>query len=172
MLYDITRPLYPGMPVYPGDPEFEKVEISCYPAVSRLSFGSHSGTHLDAPAHLGLAGGVENIPLETLCGDVTVVGQDETLVAPRLLYKETAISPEKAHWLVENEVRLVGVEGLSIEEGLESHRILLDAGIVILEGLELSRISAGNYKLYCLPLKITGDGAPVRAILEDYQAEF
>jgi len=47
-----------------------------------------------------------------------------------------------------------------------THTVLLKAGIVIVEGLNLSQVSRGFYDLYCLPLKIAdSDGAPARAIL-------
>jgi arylformamidase len=79
------------------------------------------------------------------------------------------LTPEGASYLVEKGVKLIGIDYLSIEslhgEG-EVHRFLLDNGVVILEGLNLTGIAAGGYELICLPLKIRdGDGAPVRAIL-------
>jgi arylformamidase len=52
------------------------------------------------------------------------------------------------------------------EETIKPHQILLQAGVVILEGLNLSQVGRGRYTLYCLPIKIVGsDGAPARAIL-------
>jgi arylformamidase len=67
-------------------------------------------------------------------------------------------------------VRVVGVDYLSVggfkSDGVETHTALLEAGIWVLEGLDLSRVSAGQYELICLPLKILrSDGAPARAIL-------
>ncbi len=80
-----------------------------------------------------------------------------------------AISPDGAQYLVDRGIKLVGVDYLSVapyEDGATTHKILLSAGVVILEGLDLSEISQGRYTLYCLPLKIDGaDGAPARAIL-------
>src|SRR5215471_17964185 len=71
-----------------------------------------------------------------------------------------------ARMLAERRVRMVGIDYLSIgrgAEGPEVHRILLGAGVVILEGLDLSRVDAGFYDVVCLPLKILGgDGAPAR----------
>jgi arylformamidase len=47
-----------------------------------------------------------------------------------------------------------------------THRVLLEAGIIILEGLNLQGINPGEYELVCLPLKLAGsEGAPARAIL-------
>ena len=71
-----------------------------------------------------------------------------------------------ARMLAERGVRMVGIDYLSIgrgNEGPEVHRILLGAGVVIIEGLDLSRVDAGVYDVVCLPLKIIGgDGAPAR----------
>jgi arylformamidase len=80
-----------------------------------------------------------------------------------------AISEDGARWLVHNGIKLVGVDYLSVApfgEGLPTHRVLLQAGMIVLEGLNLSKISQGFYVLYCLPLKLLGsDGAPARVIL-------
>lgn len=80
-----------------------------------------------------------------------------------------AISPDGAEYLVNRNVKLVGVDYLSVapfKAGAPTHRILLGAGVVVLEGLNLSKVSQGRYTLHCLPLKIAGsDGAPARVIL-------
>ena len=79
------------------------------------------------------------------------------------------ISPDGAQYLVDRGVKLVGVDYLSVapyNQGVPTHEILLQAGIVVVEGLNLSEVSQGRYTLYCLPLKLGGsDGAPARAIL-------
>ncbi|HEY0386253.1 MAG TPA: cyclase family protein, partial [Pyrinomonadaceae bacterium] len=84
----------------------------------------------------------------------------------------TYIAPDAARLLVEEGVRLVGVDYLSVEafkpERYETHEVLLSSGVVIVEGLDLRAVAAGAYELICLPLKIaggSGDGAPARAIL-------
>jgi arylformamidase len=84
----------------------------------------------------------------------------------------TYIAPDAARALADARVQLVGVDYLSVEkfraESFDTHTTLLGAGIVIVEGLDLSRVAAGDYELICLPLKIaggTGDGAPARAVL-------
>lgn len=80
-----------------------------------------------------------------------------------------AITEDGAEWLVERGVKLVGVDYLSVAPFGDSdptHKALLRAGVVIVEGLDLSKIVRGFYTLHCLPLKIAGcDGAPARAIL-------
>jgi len=82
-----------------------------------------------------------------------------------------ALSADAAARLVELGINVVGVDYLSVapyNEPVPTHKILLEAGVLIIEGLDLSRVSAGKYKLYCLPLKIAGsDGAPARVLLED-----
>lgn len=77
-----------------------------------------------------------------------------------------------ARWLVEQGIKLVGIDYLSIEkyasEKHETHLALLSHGVVILEGLNLTGIAAGNYELICLPLRLRsnkGDGAPARVVL-------
>jgi arylformamidase len=80
-----------------------------------------------------------------------------------------AITEDGAEWLVEHGVQLVGVDYLSVApygDSVPTHTVLLKAGVVVVEGLNLSNVMRGFYDLYCLPLKIAGcDGAPARAIL-------
>jgi len=74
-----------------------------------------------------------------------------------------------ARWLIERGVRLLGADYFSaaaLSEIVETHRTLLAAHMVLLEGLNLSQAAPGSYQLVCLPLDITGcDGAPTRAVL-------
>lgn len=74
-----------------------------------------------------------------------------------------------AQYLVDHGVKLVGMDYLSVapyKQGKTPHQIFLNAGVVLLEGLNLSKVSQGRYSLYCLPIKILdSDGAPARAIL-------
>jgi arylformamidase len=84
------------------------------------------------------------------------------------------IPPDTAHYLVEIGVRTVGVDYLSVGHGegggAETHRVLLRAGIWIIEGLNLEPVAPGDYDLVCLPLRIVGgDGAPARAVLRERQ---
>lgn len=66
MIYDLTRILVSGMPVYPGDPEVQIVAGGAPPwRVSALHLGSHSGTHVDAPLHYFADGrGINAFPPE------------------------------------------------------------------------------------------------------------
>ncbi len=77
-----------------------------------------------------------------------------------------------ARFLLERGTRLVGIDYLSIEQfrrpGAPVHHLLLERDVVIVEGLNLSGVSAGRYELICLPLDIAGaDGAPARVVLRE-----
>ncbi|MBI2042739.1 MAG: cyclase family protein [Candidatus Nealsonbacteria bacterium] len=81
-----------------------------------------------------------------------------------------ALSVDGALWLATHKIRLVGNDYLSVapfgKDTAEVHRILLQKGIIALEGLNLSGVKPGEYQLICLPLKLTGpEAAPVRAVL-------
>jgi arylformamidase len=87
----------------------------------------------------------------------------------------TYLDLKAAEKLVERGIKLVGIDYLSIEKfnspKHETHLALLSHGVVILEGLNLSEISAGKYELICLPLRLRsnlGDGAPARVVLRTY----
>jgi arylformamidase len=82
----------------------------------------------------------------------------------------TYLAPDGAALLVERGVVLVGVDALSVEQyhagHHRSHDTLLGAGIAVVEGLALEGVTAGEYQLVCLPLRIRGcDGAPARVVL-------
>jgi arylformamidase len=96
--------------------------------------------------------------------------------AGRILHKDAFtedfvhLAGSGANYLASVGVKLVGIDYLSVggykKDGRTVHRILLAAGIAVIEGLDLSGISPGSYDLVCLPMKISGsDGAPARAIL-------
>jgi arylformamidase len=82
------------------------------------------------------------------------------------------ITPATATVLAEAGIKLVGIDYLSIEApgaaGHPVHITLLEKEIVILEGVDLRKVTAGDYELICLPLKYIGgegDGSPARTIL-------
>ena len=80
-----------------------------------------------------------------------------------------ALDATAATALVRRGVRSVGIDYLSIApfgDPVPTHRILFEAGVVVLEGLDLRNVAPGAYDLLCLPLRIVGsDGAPARALL-------
>jgi arylformamidase len=161
--------------------------------LTRLDLGSHTGTHVDAPLHFLPGGvGVDRLPLDALIGpalvldlthvedDVSAADLDFPAGAERLLLKtpnsrlwardefeseHVTLAPDAARLLVERGVRLVGVDYLSVGSP-ETHRILLAAGVVPLEGLDLREVEPGEYRLVALPLRLEGvDGAPARVVL-------
>lgn len=118
--------------------------------------------------------------------DVDFISQADLKGVERLLFRTrnsnfwnegfrkdfTHLSPEAAQFLVEAGVKLVGNDYLSIEKFHSGHHrthlMLLSNDVVIVEGLNLSEVPAGDYELLCLPLKIAdgaGDGAPARVVL-------
>ena len=80
------------------------------------------------------------------------------------------VSQEAARYMAELGIQTVGVDYLSVggfrKDAEETHQALLEAGIWVIEGLDLSEVEPGEYELICLPVKIErSDGAPARAIL-------
>lgn len=81
-----------------------------------------------------------------------------------------ALAPDAAEWLVAKGMALVGVDYLSVEKfgskDFAAHHALLGAGVVIVEGLDLSEVPPGDYEMACLPLRVVGaDGSPARVVL-------
>ena len=183
---DITRE-WTEAPLYPGDPEtvLEKhLDMRfgdlCNTSVIRACL--HAGTHMDAPCHFfEEAEDALSIPLSVGMGTCCVISANGVLVGeklekylwmtpPRILFKgDVTLSQSAAFVLIDAGVKLVGVEGTSVapsDSEAEVHRLLLSSGVTILEGLDLSEVSAGQHELLCLPMKIKGaDGVPVRALL-------
>jgi arylformamidase len=82
-----------------------------------------------------------------------------------------SLTQDAARWIVKRGLRLVGIDHLSIQQfddDGETHRILMRAGVAILEGLTLANVEPGTYTLVAAPIKLMGiEAAPVRAILID-----
>jgi arylformamidase len=90
--------------------------------------------------------------------------------APDFHRDYTYLAPDGAEYLVQSGVKLVGIDYLSIEQfhsgHHKTHRTLLGANVVIVEGLSLGAVGTGEYDFICLPLRLEGvDGAPARAVL-------
>jgi arylformamidase len=80
------------------------------------------------------------------------------------------VTESGAKHLVDHGIKVVGVDYLSVEQfrtpGAPAHHVLLGAGTIVIEGLNLRDVEPGIYDMYCLPLRIVGaDGAPARVIL-------
>ena len=149
-IYDVTVTLRAGMPTWDDEPgpecrPIKRIGVDGEPAqVSLLSLGTHSGTHVDAPAHFVPGGaGVEALPLDALVGRCRVVEvpaqtrliepahlEPDARGVPRVLLKTTsaalwdepgfrrdfvALSPAAAAWLVAQGVLLVGIDYLSVD---------------------------------------------------------
>jgi arylformamidase len=89
---------------------------------------------------------------------------------PDFVRDYTYLAPDGAAYLVSLGVKLVGIDYFSIEQfhsgHHRTHRTLLERGIIIVEGLDLSTPPSGPYELRVLPLRLAGlDGAPARAVL-------
>ena len=203
-LYDATLGIHEEMGGFPGDPPFKAEPVSRIQNgddfnLTRISMGTHLGTHVDPPAHfLDNGATVDQIALENMVGPGTVAdlrgrpqidrralekaldaGTKRVLLktdnGPRLLATRwhpdsVYLTEDGARYLVENRIRLVGIDALSIEHpenpGSPVHHLLLKAGVLVAEGVHLLEIPPGEYEIFCLPLKITGgDGAPARILL-------
>jgi len=204
-IYDVTYSVSEKLPVWPGDPPIaveRTAEISKgHPAnLTRITMGSHTGTHVDAPAHF-IDGGatVDRIPIGRFIGKARVVRVDGPSIrateirrldlagVTKVLFRTrnsrklrrrrfdqgyVAVAPSGARRLVEKGIDLVGVDYLSVEpfanRRFETHKILLGAGVVVVEGLDLAKVPEGDYELLCFPLLLKGgDGAPARVVLRE-----
>jgi arylformamidase len=170
-------------------------------ALEEITAITHTGTHVDAPRHFfDDKPGVDALPLDLLIGRARVLdlpvrgGITEAHLASaglredlRVLFRTpnsalwnsdqgfhqdfTYLSEGGARYLVEQGVKVVGIDYLSVEQfkkpGAPAHHVLLGNNVVIIEGLNLSDAEPGQYEMYCLPLRIEGsDGAPARVVLK------
>jgi arylformamidase len=85
-----------------------------------------------------------------------------------------ALDEKAAAWVAERGIRLIGIDALSIApygQSCQTHAALLKADVVIVEGLDLHGVQAGDYELMVAPLKIRNcDGAPARVMLKDKES--
>lgn len=185
-IIDITQELFSSK-VFPGDkpPVFERVmqiKNGDIANLTTIEMCVHNGTHIDAPFHFidnGLT--VDELDLSAFIGECSVVSlsRDISVEAfkiiikkskPRLLIKGDFIfNLELAETVVKCGITLIGVEGQTvapIDEPALVHLVLLDGGVAIIEGLELSTVTEGDYMLFSAPLKLgKSDGSPCRAVL-------
>lgn len=144
-LIDISQPLHPGLPVWPGDPPVVIVRLGEeLPAVSQISLSTHAGTHVDPPAHfIAGAATADQLPLDVLVGPAWLahIGGTGPVTSAKLaraaIPAETerlllrtdnsartattfdpdyvALTPDAAQWLLARQVRLIGIDAPSIE---------------------------------------------------------
>lgn len=150
-IFDVTMPIYAGMPVYKNKPEKQPVFHTVqngYVSETRIELDVHTGTHVDAPLHMIVEGKtMETIPLEKLVSPCRVIDVTEVvdgITAENLqkhdikeneflLFKtknsaEATFQPEfifvkedAAHYLVEKKVKGVGIDALGIERSQQGH---------------------------------------------------
>ncbi len=191
-IYDITLPLSSETLAYPGDSPFQVCSHSSMAQgrpfdLTSISMSSHLGTHVDAASHFVKGGPtIDQVSLQVLVGPAVVrhmqgagqIGREELdamglpQTTERLLLRMSprCLSADAARWLVEQGLKLFGTDSLSVDpldsEDFPAHRLLLSAGILVVESLDLSGAPERDYTLYCLPLKVGGvEAAPARAIL-------
>ncbi len=189
-----ATPVYPGDPATKIEPA-GVLEKDGY-ADHYISMGTHVGTHIDAPAHM-ISGGLtldklhieqfvgpgkyiavaNSFVLETVkqanlqAGDIVLfhTGMSDKYYDPVYFEDYPAMSEEIAKYLVDRKVRMVGVDTCSVDniDGFPIHKILLGAGVLIIENLtNLGELSGKEFKVYALPLKLDIDGSPARVIAE------
>lgn len=187
-------PAYPGDPPFEITRHAALSNADPFDLTS-ISLSSHLGTHVDAPSHFVPSGAtVDELSLEVLTGQVTLrhldghggVSAEElaraaiSQVTNRLLLglvsapdasgSQRYLSEAGARWVADRGITLLGTDVLSIDPvpcvDFPAHRILLSAGILVVESLDLSAAPQGDYTMYCLPLKVVGtEAAPARVIL-------
>jgi arylformamidase len=197
---DVTRPLEDGMLVFSGEikPEFHQEKHGSY-LISELLLSSHSGTHIDAPAHyLKTGDSIDKIPLGNLIGGCRIVDVSDSGImitkdtlsgkiegAERILLKTLfsgkdsfkedypCLSLDGAVYITSCGIRCIGIDSPSIESFVcdgSVHRHLLGSGCLIIELLDLSAVGSGEYEMIALPLRLKGlDGSPARVIVRKYQ---
>ena len=115
----------------------------------------------------------EDLSTSDLSEDVRVLikTQNSRLWGSPEFHKEyIGVAESGAKYLVDHGIKVVGVDHLSVEAfktpGAPAHHVLLGAGTIVIEGLNLRDVDPGVYEMYCLPLAIVGsDGAPARVVL-------
>ncbi|MBF0708057.1 MULTISPECIES: cyclase family protein [Bacillales] len=163
---------------------------------SRLSLDVHTGTHVDAPLHMMNDGAtIESINQEDLVGKAKVIDvtnvkgaiSDKDIEAEDIqegdfiLFKSqnsfeeefnfdfVFVGEDAARYLAERNIRGVGVDGLGIERSQPehpTHRSLFEKDVIIMEGLRLKDVAAGEYFMVAAPLKLQGtDASPARVLL-------
>jgi arylformamidase len=199
-IHDLTRPITQDMQVYPGDPppKFEsRATIKDNKVnVTKITLGSHTGTHVDAPWHFLQEGNsIDMEPLHKFIGEAVIIdapgrnsisanyfrgndirSNDIVLINTGTGHRHNDfayIDVSAAEWMVEPGVKCVGIDTASVEEygrnDAPVHKMLLAGKIGVIENLANLKQFAGSRMFFvCLPLRLKGiDGSPVRAVLFD-----
>ena len=188
LLYDISRDILSTKP-YDGDPPTESsfvksIESGSRYNLSKVSFCTHTGTHIDAPLHFDEDGAdIGSMKMSYFYGKCTVVtiegvltGDDMERLLPhcakRLIFHsggKAFLSVSAARVIADSGLLLVGTDSESIAppfNELETHYELARAGVAVLENLYLEGVEDGLYTLSAFPIKMKGlEAAPCRAVL-------
>lgn len=171
----------------------DSVNVSCMSASPHVGTHADAPFHVDStwPAADALAldafsGPASVVDVSALDGPLTTASlglADGRVTGGRLLLRTGrsiagGAFPSAWPWIEEHTVkqlvagglRLLGVDAPSVDardsKTLAVHRALFSGGAVILENLDLSAVTPGDYELTAFPLRIAGlDAAPVRAVL-------
>jgi arylformamidase len=167
--------------------------------VSNIAMGLHTGTHIDAPLHYIPNGKtIDQTPLESLTGNAIVCDlasvedcikakdlkkflidrgdivflktKNSVNAGKKFSKKYVYLEDSGADYLIEKDIKAVGIDCLSIEKFNSCdaivHKKLLGKEIPIIEGLVLGHVAAGRYLTHCAPLKIMGaEASPARCVL-------
>lgn len=189
-IIDISREIL-SCEIYPGDPKPFLQRISSADEnggynIGSLTVGLHTGTHIDAPKHVFPDGdSIDMIDERIFAGECRVCRAKNEIITGddidklhlrgeyrRVIFRtdgKAHLSKSAAYCLIDEGVKLVGIDDITIgtpTEDYEVHRILLGAGCMILEGLDLRDVEPQNYDLWCMPLKLAGaEASPCRAFL-------
>lgn len=165
---------------------------------TEITMNLHTGTHIDYPLHMLKNGATSNVEnLEDFITDAKVFDvsyltdyidlntvkkfdiqeNDFVLFKTKNSFSEefltdfTFLGSEAAKYLKSKKIKGVGIDGLGIERAQKNHpthKVLLENGIIIIEGLRLKDIKQNTYNMICLPLKIANvEATPARVILFD-----
>jgi arylformamidase len=199
-IHDLTRAISQDMQVYPGEPQpkfdpqatikDKKVNLT------RITLGSHTGTHVDAPWHFLQEGNsIDMEALDKFIGEAVIIdASDRNCISANdfsgndirsndivLINTGTGdrrtdfayLDVSAAEWMVKHGVKCVGIDTASVEKyGSKDalvHKMLLACNIGIIENLVNLKQFAGTRMFFvCLPLPLKGiDGSPARAVLFD-----
>ena len=191
MIIDITQEIF-SCKTFPGDPvpvkeQLQSIERGDAYNLTAFSMCAHNGTHVDAPLHfVDKADDIKTVGLDPFVGDCYVARHEGNInekdaaeimgksrdagASERILIAGKAtVTEEAAHVFAQSGIKLIGNESQTIgpeDAPMEVHKILLGAGIVLLEGIVLTDVDEGKYLLSAAPLNL-GDceGAPCRAYL-------
>ena len=186
-------PIYPGDPAT-SIRSHAALEADGY-EVHSVCLGTHLGTHIDAPSHMPAGGkNLDQIPLEKFSGHgvyikiegsfdlevvkkVSLAKNDIVLFdtamsisydQPRYFHEYPPLTEAIANYLVEHEVKIVGVDMCSVDYSpFPVHKILLEHEILIIENLTgVSRLQDQNFTIHSFPLPLPLDASPTRVVAE------